>query len=73
MSTKTTEKQFNFAVGRYWEGDSGAVGCYMTYNNVVHFGTLKQAKAHRDYCNRHSELDGEPKDYKVFMLVEVPE
>ena len=73
-SKKKTQPKFNYAVGQYWEGDSGAVGCYMTYSNVVHFGTLKEAKAHRDYCINNTDLedDGSKPDYRIFMLVEVP-
>lgn len=63
-----TEKKFNYAVGSYWEGDSGAVGCY-AYHNEVFFGTLKEAKKFKKYCKSQDP----EKEYKIFMLVEVPE
>jgi hypothetical protein len=69
--TKPKDQKFNYAVGQYWEGNSGSVGCYMS-GSEVHFGTLKEAKAFRDYCNKQPSLDNEPRDYKIFMLVEVP-
>lgn len=72
MEKKKAEKRrFNYAVGQYQE--SGSVSCYMSYSSEVHFGTLKEAKDFRDYCNKQAKKDKEPKDYKIFMLVEVPE
>lgn len=71
---KKPEQKFNYAVGTYWEGNSGAVGCYTSYNSEVKFGALKDAKAFRDYCVNNSDLneDGSKPDYKIFMLVELP-
>jgi hypothetical protein len=65
---KKSEKKFNYAVGSYWEGDSGAVGCYASGSEVF-FGSLKEAKKFKKYC----ESKDKNKPYKIFMLVEIPE
>lgn len=65
---KKKEKKFNYAVGSYWEGEEGAVGCY-AYGHEVFFGTLKEAKKFKKYC----ESQNEDQAYKIFMLVEIPE
>lgn len=78
---KKSEPKFNYAVGFYWNGKDGSVGCYAS-GSEVHFGTLKEAKDYREYCQRQAKRDKErgdfigdkvEREYKVFMLVEVPE
>lgn len=72
MGKKKDEKQkFSYAVGYYRE--SGSIACYMVYSSEVHFGTLKDAQDYREYCRKQSKKDKDPVDYKIFMLVEVPE
>lgn len=66
MTKKLTK--YNFAVGFYWEGDSGAVGCYSTGSEVF-YATLQEAKEFQTYCHARNNKQ----TYKIFQLVEVPE
>lgn len=70
---KKQAKQFNYAVGHYWEGESGSVGCY-AYGNEHFYGTMEQAKSFLKYVQ--SQDSKEPKDrrrdWQIFQLVEVP-
>ncbi len=67
------KKEFNYAVGFYWEGDGGSVGLYTYFNNHF-FGTMAAAKKFREYCQTRPDNKGKDKrEYKIFMLVEVPE
>ena len=60
--------QFNYCVGKYWNGIDGPVSVY-AYGNEVFFGTMKEANAFRKYVK-----DQNPdRDYRIFQLVEVPE
>ena len=43
MAKKKQAKKFNYAVGHYWEGESGSVGCY-AYGNEHFYGTMEEAK-----------------------------
>lgn len=76
MATKKKEqKKFNYAVGFYWNGEDGSVGCYMC-GSEVHFGTLKEAQDHRKYVSAQQDnttIDRTKREYKIFQLVEVPE
>ncbi len=73
MAKKKQAKKFNFAVGFYWEGDSGSIGCYSS-GSEVHFATLDEARDFRTYCQNQPDNKGKNKrDYKIFQLVEVPE
>jgi hypothetical protein len=74
MTKKKQAKQFNYAVGFYWEGESGSVGCY-AYHSEVHYGTLKEAKDFQKYCRNQqkSEPKDQRRDYRIFQLVEVME
>ena len=60
--------KINYAIGHYWDDSDGAVGCYMTYSNDVHFGTLKEAEDHLEYVKSRSP----EKNWRIFQLVEVP-
>lgn len=73
MAKKKQAKKFNYAVGFYWDEDGGSVGCYAS-GSEVHFGTLKEARNFREYCqNRPDNTSDNKRQYKIFQLVEVPE
>ena len=73
MATKKKPKQFNYAVGFYWEDESGAVGCYASGSEVF-YGTMEEAKNFQTYCQSRPDNKGKDKrDYKIFQLVEVPQ
>jgi hypothetical protein len=69
--TKKKSKQFNYAVGHYWEGDSGSVGCY-AYGSEVHYGTLEEAQNFLAYVQSKKKTKAEKAKYKIFQLVELP-
>ena len=73
MTKKKQAKQFNYAIGSYWEGESGSVGCY-AYHSEVHYGTMEEAKNFLKYVQgkNKSEPKDKRKDYRIFQLVEVP-
>ncbi len=48
MAKKKQAKEFNYAVGHYWEGESGSVGCY-AYGNDIFYGSMAQAKGFLEY------------------------
>jgi hypothetical protein len=68
---KKQAKQFNYAVGFYWEGDSGSVGCY-AYHSEVHYGTMEDAQNFLTYVQNQKKTKAEKAKYKIFQLVEVP-
>jgi hypothetical protein len=74
---KSSPKKFNFAIGFYWEGGEGSVGCYMWHGSEVKFGTMKEAKSYlkeaKEKYNPAENTDTNFHDYKIFQLVEVPE
>ena len=73
MAKKKQAKKFNYAVGFYWEGDSGPVGCYAN-GTEVHFGSIEDARNYQTYCQNQPDNKGKDKrQYKIFQLVEVPE
>ena len=69
--TKKKAKKFNYAVGFYWEGDSGSVGCY-AYHSEVHYGTMEDANNFLEYVRSQKKTKAEKAKYKIFQLVEVP-
>ena len=69
--TKKQAKKFNYAVGHYWEGDSGSVGCY-AYHSEVHYGTMEDANNFLEYVRSQKKTKAEKAKYKIFQLVEVP-
>jgi len=71
MPKKKQTKKFNYAVGQYWEGDSGSVGCY-AYGSEVHYGTLEEAQNFLAYVQSKKKTKAERAKYKIFQLVEVP-
>ena len=73
MATKKKAKQFNYAVGHYWEGESGSVGTY-AYGNDIFYGTMEDAQNFLKYCQEQQadKKKADRKDYKIFQLVEVP-
>lgn len=60
-------KRFTYAVGHYWDKSKESVGCY-AYGNEVHSGTMEEANNFLSYVKKESP----DKDWKIFMLVEVP-
>jgi len=71
MPKKKQAKKFNYAVGHYWEGESGAVGCY-AYHSEVHYGTMVDAQNFLAYVQSQKKTKAEKAKYKIFQLVEVP-
>jgi hypothetical protein len=72
MAKKKQAKQFNYAVGHYWEGESGSVGCY-AYGNEHFYGTMEQAKNFLKYVqSQDGRLLKDRRDWRIFQLIEVP-
>lgn len=71
MAKKKESKKFNYAVGFYWEGDTGSVGCY-AYHSEVHYGTMEEAQNFLAYVQSQKKTKAEKAKYKIFQLVEVP-
>ena len=67
-------KQFNYAIGHYWESESGAVGVY-TYGHEIFYVNMKDAKALLKYVNKKNALESkeDQSDYRIFQLIEVPQ
>ena len=61
------KKKFTYAVGHYWDKDKDSVGCY-AYHTETHSGTMEDATNFLNYVKEQSP----DKDWKIFMLVEVP-
>jgi hypothetical protein len=74
MAQKKQPKKFSYAVGFYWEGESGSVGCY-AHGSEVQFGTMKEAKDFLKYCQgqQKTKPKDQRRDYRIFQLVEVME
>lgn len=71
MAKKKQAKKFNYAVGFYWEGDSGSVGCY-AYGSEHFYGTMEDAQNFLKYVQSQKKTKAEKEKYKIFQLVEVP-
>ena len=71
MAKKKPAKKFNYAVGHYWEGESGSVGTY-SYFGEVHYGTMEDACDFLAYVQSQKKTKAEKEKYKIFQLVEVP-
>lgn len=65
--------KFNYAVGHYWEGESGSVGCY-AYGSEHFYGTMEEAKSFLKYVQDQDkkEKKADRRDWRIFQLVEVP-
>lgn len=72
MAKKKQSKKFNYAVGFYWEGDSGSVGCY-AYGSEHFYGTMEDAQNFLKYVQSQKKTKSEKEKYKIFQLVEVPQ
>lgn len=70
---KTKLKKFNYAVGHYWEDETGSVGVY-NYFGEVHHGTIEEAKNLLLYVQDKDKKNpkSERSNWKIFQLVEVP-
>ena len=62
------KKKFSYTVGHYWTKEKDSVGCY-AYGNEVHSGTMEDAENFLKYVKEQSPDN----DWKIFMLVEVPQ
>ena len=73
MPKKKQAKKFNYAVGHYWEGESGSVGCY-AYGNEHFYGTMEDAQNFLKYVQ--SQDKEKPRlnrrNWRIFQLIEVP-
>ena len=67
MDKKKHKREFTYAVGHYWKGESGQVGCY-AYGNELFYGTMKDAKKFLKYVESKSP----EKEWCIFQLIEVP-
>lgn len=72
MAKKKPQPKFNYAVGKYWEG--GSVGCY-AYGSEVHYGTVTEANNFLNYVKGQDKKKPvkDRSDYRIFMLVELPQ
>jgi hypothetical protein len=68
---KKNSKKFNYAIGSYWEGESGSVGCY-AYGSEVHYGTMEDAQNFLAYVQSKKKTKAERAKYKIFQLIEIP-
>lgn len=70
---KKKPRQFSWAVGHYWEGESGSVGVY-NYFGEVHHGTMEEAKIFLKYVQDKDakEKKADRRDWRIFQLIEVP-
>lgn len=73
MPKKKQAKKFNFAVGHYWMGENGPVGCY-AYGDEVHYGSMEEAQNFLAYVQGQDKnlTKSERRDWRIFQLVEVP-
>jgi hypothetical protein len=74
MSRQRLERKFNYAVGHYWEGESGSVGVY-NYFGEVHYGTMEEATSTLKYVQGKDKQqpNADRKDWRIFQLIEVPQ
>lgn len=62
-------ERFNYVIARPWDKDSDQLCCYMSYNNQVYWGTMKDAQGSLDYVINRMKEDGEPNDYRIYKVV----
>ena len=74
MSQKKQPKKFSYAVGHYWEGESGSVGVY-NYFGEVHHGTMEEAQSTLKYVQGKDKQEpkADRRDWRIFQLIEVPQ
>lgn len=58
--------KFNYAIGHYWNDESGSIGCY-SYFGEVHYGTMEDAENMLDYVQGKSPEH----DWKIFKVIGV--
>lgn len=58
--------KFNYAVGHYYEGDSGTIGRYALFGEV-RYGTIHHATGFLEYVKSKSP----DKKWKIFELMEM--
>jgi hypothetical protein len=74
MAKKKPAKKFNYAIGHYWEGESGSVGTY-AYGNEIFYGTMEQAQSFLQYVldmDMKEKKKADRRDWRIFQLIEVP-
>lgn len=59
-----SSREFNYAIGRYWKGKSGAISTY-AFGTEVHYGDKTDAENMRKFIEERTG-----KKYKIFELVE---
>ncbi len=65
--TINEEENFNYCVGRPWEGEDGQLSIY-TYFNQVKYGTMEDAEDFKSYVESKDE---EKKEYFIYKLVKI--
>jgi len=60
-----SNKEFNYVIGRYWKGKSGAISSYTLFSSDLYYGTEKEAEKSKEYIEG---ITG--KKYKIFELIE---
>lgn len=58
------EKQFNFVIGKIWEGTENQLAVY-AYGSVVHYGNREYAEELRDYIN---EKEGNNEFFEIYII-----
>jgi hypothetical protein len=74
MTKKKQARKFNYAVGHYWEGESGSVGLY-SYGGEIFYGTMEQAQGFLKYIQDmdvKEKKKADRRDWRIFQLIEVP-
>ena len=73
MAKKKPQKSFNYAIGHYWNGETGSVGVY-NYFGEVHHGTMEDAEHTLAYVQgtEKEKKKEDRRDWRIFQLVEVP-
>jgi hypothetical protein len=58
--------KLNYAIGHYWDDETGAVGCY-NYFGEVHYGTIEEAQVMLEYVQEKSP----DHNWKIFQLIKM--
>jgi hypothetical protein len=64
---KSNKKEFNYVIGRYWQGDSGSIGAYSIFNTDVFYGPMNQAENDLNYVKKQDSDN----DWKIFVVKEL--
>ncbi len=58
--------KLNYAIGHYWDDETGSVGCY-NYFGEVHYGTIEEAQVMLEYVQEKSP----DHNWKIFQLIKM--